>query len=443
MAPENQGAASPSTGRLRRTLTQTIHVKPDELRALVWSCIYFFCILSAYYVIRPIRDEMGVAGGVKNLPWLFTGTLLGMVALNPPFAALVTKLPRLRFVSITYRFFMANLLIFFLLLQATTGSQHIWAGRIFYMWTAIFNLFVVSVFWGFMADMFTSSQGGRLFGLIGAGGTLGAILGSSITAISAQRLGTASLLLVSIFLLELAVRSVHQLSKSQGRSQDYSRRATSAESPIGGKILSGLTKVWQSPYLLGICAYMLLYTILSTFLYFEQATIVGQAYVNRAARTALFAKIDLWVNILTLFTQIFLTGRIVKVLGVALTLTVVPTITLIGFTSLGAMPALIVVVIFQVFRRAGSYAVVRPVRELLFTVVPREDKYKSKNFIDTFVYRLGDQIGAWTSGLLVLMGLSVAGIALAALPLSVLWMATGFWLGRKQEARAAETNPAK
>jgi AAA family ATP:ADP antiporter len=185
---------------------------------------------------------------------------------------------------------------------------------------------------------------------------------------------------------------------------------------------------------------MLLYTILSTFLYFEQATIVGQTLIDRAARTSLFAQINLWVNILTLFTQLFLTSRIVKLLGVAFTLTLIPAITVLGFTSLGFIPALAVVVIFQVFRRASNYAIVRPAREILFTVMPREDKYKSKNFIDTFVYRLGDQIGAWTSGLLVLIGLSVAGVAFVAVPISVIWMLTGFWVGRKQEGRAAEMN---
>ena len=420
-----------------RIFQRAVDVKPDEVQALLWSCLYFFSILSAYYVIRPIRDEMGVAGGVQNLPWLFTGTLLGMIALNPPFAALVARLPRRRFVSITYRFFMANLLIFYLLLQATTGSQNIWVGRGFYIWTAIFNLFVVSVFWGFMADTFTTSQGKRLFGFIGAGGTIGGILGSAITAALVERLGSAFLLFVSIFLLEVGVQSMKRLSNLSESFADR-QRETNTAAPIGGKILAGLTRLWQSPYLLAICAYMLLFTILSTFLYFAQADIVGRTFTNRAARTALFAQIDLWVNILTLATQLFLTGRIVKALGVAFTLTLVPLLTVLGFGMLGFVPALAVVVVFQVLRRAGNFAVARPTREILFTVISREDKYKAKSFIDTFVYRLGDQVGAWTSGLMRFMGLSLAGNAFIAVPISIVWLISGLWLGRKQEALAAK-----
>ena len=438
MTTESQSGMPVAASRLTRILQRVVDVEPDEVQALALSCLYFFCILSAYYVIRPIRDEMGVAGGVENLPWLFTGTLLGMVALNPPFAALVMRLPRRLFVSITYRFFMANLFIFYLLLQGTTGVQNIWVGRFFYIWTAIFNLFVVSVFWGFMADTFSSSQGRRLFGFIGAGGTLGGILGSGITAALAQKLGPFALLFVSIFLLEIGVQSMQGLSRLSESFRDR-QGAISNAAPIGGKVWSGLTHVWQSPYLLGICAYMLLFTVLSTFLYFAQADIIGRAFTNRAARTSLFAQIDLWVNVLTLVTQLFLTGRIVKALGVAFTLTLVPLLTVFGFATLGFVPALAVVVTFQVLRRAGNFAVARPAREILFTVIPREDKFKTKSFIDTFVYRLGDQAGAWTSGLMRFMGLSVAGTALVALPISVIWMISGLWLGRKQETLAVRS----
>ncbi|MDD1749071.1 MAG: hypothetical protein LUO89_04265 [Methanothrix sp.] len=436
MTVDSQFSPSEKKSVVTRILQRTVDVKADEVQALLWSCVYFFCVMSAYYVIRPIRDEMGVAAGVENLPWLFTGTLAGMIVLNPPFSALVTNLPRVRFVSITYRFFMANLFIFYLLLQSTTGATNIWVGRVFYIWTAVFNLFVVSVFWGFMADTFTSGQGRRLFGFIGAGGTLGGILGSGITATLVGRLGPTHLLVGSMMLLEIAVQSMGRLSRLSERSGDH-RWATRTEEPVGGKVLAGLTHVWQSPYLLAICAYMFLFTILSTFLYFEQANIVARSFTHRAARTALFAKIDLWVNILTLSTQVFLTHRIVKALGVAITLTLVPILTVIGFGALGFLPALSVVVVFQVLRRSGNFAVARPTREMLFTVIPRENKYKAKSFIDTFVYRLGDQVGAWTSGLMGFIGLSVAGFAFVAVPISAVWVMCGLWLGRKQEALAA------
>ncbi|MBI1873965.1 MAG: MFS transporter [Acidobacteria bacterium] len=420
-----------------RLLRLAIEVRPDEVRALVWSWLYFFCVLSAYYVIRPIRDEAGVAGGVDNLPWLFTGTLVGMTIVNPPFAALVARLPRVRFVSAAYRFFIANLLVFFLLLKTTTGAQNIWVGRVFFIWAAVFNLFVVSVFWAFMADVFSRDQGKRLFGFIAAGGTLGGILGSSLTASLVAVVGSTSLLIVSAALLELAVFSVRRLARHfealrAGRAQQ------AQEQPIGGGVLSGISHALKSPYLLNISLYMLLYTILSTFLYFQQAEMVNRSFVDRAARTAFFARIDLLVNILTLGIQTFLTGRIMRALGVALTLTLVPALSAAGFLAFGLAPTIAVIVWFQVLRRAGNFALARPSREVLFTVVPREDKYKAKSFIDTFTYRAGDQIGAWSYALMALMGIGLVGTAFAAVPISVAWLLNGLWLGRRQERLASD-----
>jgi AAA family ATP:ADP antiporter len=418
---------------LTRLLQRIVDVKPDEVRALLWSCLYFFCVLSAYYIIRPVRDDMGVAGGVRNLPWLFTGTLAGMLICNPPYAALVAKLSRLRFVSITYRFFMANIVIFFLLLRVADEAQYIWIGRFFFIWTSVFNLFVVSVFWAFMADLFTNAQGKRLFGFIGAGGTLGGIVGSGFTAFLAQRLGPTMLLWGSIVLLEIAVLCVRRLSRlSEGFREG--RRTEASARPIGGKVMAGMTHVFKSSYLLGICGYMLLYTIAATFLYFEQADIVDRNFVDRAVRTAFFARIDLLTNVLTLGTQLFLTGRILRILGVGLTLTLLPALCVIGFGTVGMMPTLAVIMIFQTLRRAGNFAVARPTREVLYTVVEREDRFKAKSFIDTFVYRAGDQVGAWSYALMGAIGLSMVGIAWVAVPMSAVWLVLALWLGRRQEA---------
>jgi len=428
-APEPDGAA----GRLLRRL---IDVRPDEARALAWSWLYIFSILSSYYVIRPIRDEMGVASGVENLPWLFSGTLLGMIAVNPPFAALVRKLPRAAFISVTYRFFMANLLLFFLLLKFSTPEQNIWIGRVFFIWTSVFNLFVVSIFWALMVDVFNSEQGKRLFGFIAAGATLGSIMGSSLTAALAERVGPTYLLLASAAILEIAVFSVRRLSRLS-EALSLSPAARSGEAPVGGKIFSGVTHALKSPYLINISGYMLLFAVTSTFLYFEQAAVVGQSFAGRAARTAFFAKIDLLVNVLTLGIQLFLTERILRTLGMALTLTLLPGLSAVGFAALGFAPTIAIVVAFQVLRRAGNFAVARPARELLFTVVPREDKYKAKSFIDTVVYRSGDQLGAWSYGLLSFLGMGLTAIAFVAVPLSAAWLLNGFWLGRRQEAMAA------
>lgn len=428
-------AASGAGAIGRRLLRRVIDARPDELKALGWSWLYIFSVFSSYYVIRPIRDEMGVAGGVENLPWLFTGTLLAMIAVNPPFAALVARLPRARFISAAYRFFIANLLLFCLLLGIASAEQNIWVGRLFFIWTSVFNLFVVSVFWALMVDLFDSGQGKRLFGFIAAGATLGSILGSSLTAVLARHVGSIYLLLGSAVLLEVAVFSVRRLSRL---SEALRLRpiARAEEAPIGGGSLSGVTHAFKSPYLLGIGVYMLLYTITSTFLYFQQAAIVNVSFAGRAARTEFFAHVDLAVNTLTLGAQLFLTERLLRLLGVALTLTLLPALSVLGFATVGLAPTVAVIVAFQVLRRAGNFAVARPTREVLFTVIPREDKYKAKSFIDTVIYRSGDQIGAWSFALLSFIGLGLTGIAFVAVPVSAAWLLNGLWLGRKQEAMA-------
>lgn len=424
-------------GLTLRLLRTVVDVRRAEAAALAWSWLYFFSILSAYYVIRPIRDEIGAAGGIENLPWLFTGTLCGMLIANPPFSALVTRLAPVRFISWTYRFFMANLVLFLVLLETTSGPANAWTGRIFYIWAAVFNLFVVSVFWGFLADVFNSEQSRRLFGFIAAGGTIGGIVGSSLTSALVEHLGPSRLLLVSAVLLEVAVFGVRRLARIARGLRERSG-ARGEDAVVGGGVLSGFVHAVRSPYLLNLTVYMLLFTILSTFLYFQQADIAKQSFSSRAARTAFFANIDLAVNVLTLFVQLFLTGRIIKRLGVALTLTLLPALSIAGFAVLGVAPTLWAVIIFQVLRRAGNFAVARPTRETCFTVVPREDKYKAKSFIDTFVYRAGDQIGAWSYAGMGLLGLGLAGISVAAVPIAIVWLVNGLWLGRRNETLARE-----
>ncbi len=413
---------SEAVGNRVRRLMQ---VRPGEVRVALWAFGYFFFVLAGYYIIRPMRDAMGVAGGVRNLPWLFTGTMLVMLAVNPAFAALVSRWTRRRFISFTYRFFMANLVLFFLLFRYLPVEGHLMLGRVFYIWSAVFNLYVVSVFWAFAADTFKPGQGKRLFGFLGLGGTLGAICGSAITTLAAERIDPAWLLLLSVLLLELAVRCSRQAGAAD---TDPPPRQ-----PIGGGVLAGLGHVARSPYLLGICVYMLLYTVLSTFLYFQQASIVEVSFLDQGTRTGFFARIDLAVNLLTILTQLFLTGRVIRLLGVGLTLALLPLICIVGFTGLGLAPTLTAIVLFQVLRRSGNYALARPAREVLYTVVPREDKYKAKSFIDTFVYRGGDQIGAWAWALMGRLGVGVSGIAWVAVPLAGLWFAVALWLGKRQK----------
>jgi AAA family ATP:ADP antiporter len=426
---------SPHEERLAiRLLRKAVDVRPEEVGLMFLSALYFFLVLTAYYVIRPIREEMGVLGGVENLAWLFTGTLVGTLMAHPLFTWVVAKYPRKKFIPYAYRFFSANLVIFFILMKLVPQDAAVWVGRIFFNWTSVFNLFVVSVFWAFMADIFHSDQGKRLFGFIAVGGTLGAMTGSGITAVLAKGLGPVNLLLVSALVLELAVWCVRHLGRSVtelgiGTHEDE-------HEPIGGGVLAGITGAAKSPYLLGIVLYMLLFTITSTALYFQQADIVARSFDESGARTSFFAQIDFWVNMLALLTQIFFTGRIVKWLGLGVTLAVLPLVTLLGFTLIGLHPGIWVLMGVQVLRRGWNYGMMKPAMEALYTVIPREDKYKAKNLIDTFVYRAGDQVGAWSYDGLMAVGLGLTAIAFLNVPVAGVWLTAGLALGAAQNRKA-------
>ncbi|CAN5549510.1 MFS transporter [soil metagenome] len=426
---------------LTRLRARAVDVKPDELRALGLAFLFNFIVLGSYYVLRPIRDEIGAAGGLENLSWMFTATLVAMLIANALFSAIVARKSRRRFIPIAYRFFIANLVIFFLLMRMLPAAQQTWVGRAFYVWVSVFNLFVVTVFWAFMTDIFNTEQAKRLFGFISVGGTLGAIVGGSVTAFLVHRLGTANLLIISAVLLECGAWCVRFFPAEFKGEHANAARAEKAdgERPIGGTLWSGVTHVARSPYLLGISAFMLLHAITATLVYFQQADITRAAFADRAARTAFFAQLDIWVNVLTIIVQIFLTGRLLKWLGVGLTLAMLPMISFIGFLAIGAMPVLWLLALFQVLRRAMNYALSRPAREVLFTILRREDKYKAKSFMDTFVYRAGDQIGAWSYPALMWVGLGMTGISFTAAPLAAVWCMLSLWLGRRQVALARES----
>jgi len=421
----------------RSWIERLVDVRPHELAAVAWSWLFFFSVLSAYYVIRPIRDEMGVAGGVGNLPWLFAGSLTGMLVLNPPFAWLVARMPRPRFVSFGYRFFALNLVAFFAALSWGDAAADVWTGRVLFVWTSVFNMFVVSIFWSVMADVFSAAQGKRLFGFIGAGGTIGGITGAAITSSLVGLLGTANLLLVSAALLEVAALAARRLF-AQPRLDPQGQPAGDATpaTAMGGSAWEGMRRSLSDPYLVNVTLHMLFFTLLTTFLYFQQATIVDAAITDRLVRTRFFANIDLAVNVVTLLTQTFATGRAVKRWGVTAALAFLPVMSLAGFGILGLAPTIAVLMTFQVLRRAGNFAVARPAREVLFTVVAPTDRYKAKTFIDTVIYRVGDQLGAWVYAPLAALGAGVAGISGAAIVLAALSTANAVWLGRKMHRLA-------
>lgn len=426
--------------RLGSWLERLVDVEPHELRAVAWAFLYFFSLLCSYYIIRPMRDEMGIAGGVENLQWLFTATFGVMLCAVPAFGWLTSRYPRPVFLPGVYLFFAACLLVFFFAFHS--GLRDAWVARAFFVWVSVFNLFVVSVFWGFMADVFDSAQAKRLFAFIAAGGTVGAITGPALTAALVLPLGATNLLLISTAFLGVAVLCVRRLLHWRAGAAATGghvamRRPDAQERPLGGSMLAGFKLVLGSPYLLGICLLMLLFTTLATFLYFQQAHIVAGAFSDRSQRTAVFAGIDLAVNTLTLVLQLFLTGRLVQAVGLAPTLALIPVLLGAGFLALGLWPVLAVLVVVQVCRRAGNYAVMRPAREMLYTVLDRESKYKAKSFIDTAVYRGGDAVSAWAYAWLSALGLGLSAIAFVAVPLAALWAAVAHALGRRREALAA------
>ncbi len=438
---EPSGQETPAGSVVYRLLRRVIEIEPAEVPVVGWCWLYIFSILSSYYIIRPIRDQMGVAGGVNNLQYLFTASLIGMLLVNLPFAWLVARMPRSRFIPITYRFFALNILVFAAVLRWSDPSAAVWIGRVFFVWVSIFNLFVISVFWQMNVDLFSSAQGKRLFGLIAAGATIGAIVGSSVTASLAKQVSPTVLMLGSAALLELAVFSVGRLSRlspklHQRPMSAEGSRGGEGEAPIGGGVFGGIVRTFRSLYLINVAGFLLLYSVTSTFLYIEQAGIVSHGFQDRGAQIAFFATIDLMVNILTLAIQLFLTGRILLTLGVALSLGLLPALTIIGFGALALLPTVMAVAVFQVLRRAADYAIARPTRELLFTVVPREDRFKAKSFIDTIVYRVGDQLGAWSTALFRGLGLGTSQLALVAIPIAILWMGNALWLGRRQDLLA-------
>jgi AAA family ATP:ADP antiporter len=440
LSPQDPPVSAPGAAALAfRLLQRIVAVRPEEVRAVGWCWLYIFAVLSSYYILRPIRDQMGVAGGVNNLPWLFTGTLAGMVLLNLPFAYLVKKLPRSRFIPLTYRFFALNIVLFAIALRVVSPEQEIWVGRIFFIWASVYNLFVVSVFWQLNVDLFSPEQGKRLFGFIAAGATIGAIVGSAVTASLARYVSPTMLMVGAALLLEVAVFSVGRLAKLSPvlhhRPGDQAA-ASADEKPVGGSVLAGITHAFRSPYLLAVSAFLLLYAVTSTFVYFQQAAIVSHSFTDRGAQTSFFASIDLGVNSLALLFQLFFTGRLIVLLGVALALALLPALTMLGFAALALTPSLGVIAAFQIIRRAADYAIARPTREVIYTVVSREDRYKTKGFIDTFVYRLGDQVGAWAMA--PLNGVGARAASLVAIAVAALWLLNALWLGRRQQSLEAE-----
>jgi AAA family ATP:ADP antiporter len=423
-------------------LQRVFNVRREEWLPVLLAALFFFCVLTALMMIRPARDALGMQRGIEEVRWLFIGTAVVTLLVNPVFGWLVARLPRLRFVAATYGFFALGLIGFHGLLTAAPQSVGVVSGQVFYVWFSVFNLFATMLFWALVADRFSLAQGKRFFPLIAAGGTLGAICGPWLAGLLAQPLGTATLLPLSAGFLLAAVATACALVRVQPErawGDDAEAPAFVDESArIGGKAWEGLRATLHSPYLLGIAAYVLILAVMVTFLYFTRLQMVAGLAENLDQRTTWFAHIDLATQLATLALQAVLAGHLMRRLGVPVTLALLPLTVALGFVGLAMVASIAVLVVFEAVFRAVQRAVMRPARETLYTVVGREEKYKAKAFIDTFGYRIGDVAGAQTEGLLGRLGMGLAALASVAIPLALAWAALGIWLGRAQQRLADE-----
>ncbi len=418
----------------RQRAARLLDCHPGEGRRLSWAFAGFFLLLSGYYILRPVREEMGVQIGPENLQWAFTLTFAGMLLAVPLYGLAAARLRRRALLTTVY--VLAALVLAAFQAWIADGASPSAALALF-VWVSVFNLIVVSLFWTVMADTFDHAQARRLFGMIAAGGSSGALVGPAITALSVHAVGVHGLLLLSAGLIVAALLCILRVA-------DGSAPARSIE-PVGGNVFAGLAEVAASPFLAMIAALTVLQSVVGTFVYLEQARLVKAAALSAESRTQLFAVLDLAVNVLALGLQALLAGRLMQKIGVGRTLAVVPTVLLLPLAVLAAVPGLLVVLVSQVISRAGGHGLLRPAREALFTAVEREARYKAKNVIDTVVSRAGDALGSWLHSV---VGLGTSGVALAAIPGALLLAWLGLRLGRSYRQRAHgsagdETRPGR
>lgn len=425
-----------STPSVLHRLSATINAEDQELRPALSGFLLFFCLFTGYFMLRPIRESMGISAGVENLQWLFTATFFVMLAAVPLFAWLSSRVPRLHFIDWVYGFFCVNLLIFAALFQSY--GESIWMARLFYVWISVYNLFVVSVAWSLMADVFDGAQAKRLFAFIAAGASVGGLVGPGLSALLVNSIGESGLILLAGLLLGIALTlkfSLMRWRETGGAGRPGATASESTRKPLPGNPFSGITRVLQSPYLLGIAGFVILLATVTTFLYFEQARLVAELFPNRQEQIRVFGTIDLIVQAGALLSQIFLTGRIAQRLGVRVLLAIVPLLMGIGFVGLALAPSFAMLATLMIVRRIGEYAFVRPGREMLFAPLDAESKYKAKNVIDTIVYRAGDALSGWAKSVLDMLGQGAGLVAVVGAVCALLWGYLGWRLGKEADGR--------
>ena len=417
-------------------IARLFNVEAREAGAVAAGLVLFFLLFTSYFMLRPVRETMGVAGGVDNLQWLFTGTFIATLGAMPLFGWVAARASRRRILPWTFGFFVANLIVFGLLFL--WRADDVWIARAFYIWLSVFNLLTISLAWSVLADLFVVNQAKRLFALMAGGASLGGLTGPLIGTLLVEPLGHSGLVFLSAAFLAGSIAACVWLQRWRDAHPLHAGEAVARTRPLGGNPFAGATAVFKSPYLLMIAVFVLLLASVSTFLYFEQARLVAEHFPDKTRQTQVFGTIDTIVQSLAILTQIFITGQVARKLGVGILLVVVPLVTAAGFLWLALAPTFAVFAVVMVVRRAGEYALVRPGRDMLYTVVGAEDKYKAKNFIDTVVYRGADALSGWVKRMLDLIAEHPALAMFIGAGIALVWAGTGGWLGKAQRKRETE-----
>ncbi len=421
-------------------IRRVLRAQAGEERAVALAFGYFFMLMCSYYLLRPLRDAMAIEAGLDNLPWLYVGTLVATLILSPGFGALVARVRKALLLPLTYAFFASNLLVFYLLFKLVPDAR--WLAASFFVWVSTFNMFVVSVFWSFMVDVFRDEEAKRLFGPIAAGGGTGAILGPLLMQFLTPRIGVDAVVGLSMLFLLGTLPCIRGLARwAEARHGRFVLPPEDPDARIGGRVLSGLLLVARSPYLIGIAAIILLGSTAAAFMYNELLRIVEASYPDLASRGQFLGRIEFVVSLTSWLCQGFVVGWLIRRFELRGALVAVPIAALGSFLALAAAPILVVLAVGQVLRRAGEYGIAKPSREVLFTVVDAETKYKAKNFIDTALQRASDLVGVWLFAAVHAAGVGLAGHAWLCAALMLPAVAVSLGLGRDFERRRSGTPP--
>ena len=413
---------------INKFLKTASRIEEREIKAVIFSFLFVVVLMSAYYILRPVRDAMASDWTDAEVSWLWTINFFISTAIVALYGLMVSKFRFRLLVPVMYGIFAGSFVIFYFL--ASISDDRTIIDKAFYVWVSVFSLFNISVFWSFMSELFSKEQSGRLFGIIAVGASVGGLIGPSITAFFSVSLGTDNLMLIASMMLLIPIPIIFYLQTLKVTDLNNEELdLTTPNQSIGGSPFAGFKMFFSNPYLLSIGLFIFLYTGISSFVYFELKNLLSD--LSRSERSVIWAQMDLAVNILAISAGLFATGRIVTRFGMPLTIALVPVMICIGLLVLAISPFLGVVVMLQIIRRAGNYAVTRPAREMLFTLVDQETRFKAKPVIDIVAYRGGDMLMAWLfTGLTQGLGLGLAAVAAFGAGMAALWSLVGIYLGR-------------